>query len=164
MSISLALLVSADPPTVQQFSHALQELSISGKVCPEVPAAIRLLNQQKFDAVIVDLKLEGQSELVLDEVHLSVSNRTAVTFAISDTESTVALRKKSSFVFERPLSAQSIRNTPACLRTDFEGKQALFSMSNLHPRCTPKRSHASCSQLRHKRQRRWNGCEHTRSP
>jgi len=30
MAIGLALLVSADPVTIQQFSHALQELSISG--------------------------------------------------------------------------------------------------------------------------------------
>jgi CheY-like chemotaxis protein len=111
MATALALLVSADPVTIQQFSHALQELSISPDVCREVPAAVRLLNRRKFDAVIVDLQLE-QSGLILDEVHLSPSNRTAVTFAISgsDAEGT-AFRKRSEFVVERPLSAQSIRNT-----------------------------------------------------
>jgi len=48
----------------------------------------------------------------LDELHLSPSNRTAVTFAISgsDAEGT-AFRKRSEFVFERPLSTQSVRNT-----------------------------------------------------
>jgi CheY-like chemotaxis protein len=111
MAIGLALLVSADPVTIQQFSHALQELSISPDVCQEVPASIRLLNCRKFDAVIVDLQLGEQSGLILDEVHLSPSNRTAVTFAISgsDAEGT-AFRKRSEFVFERPLSTQSIRN------------------------------------------------------
>jgi hypothetical protein len=44
-------------------------------------------------------------------VHLSPSNRTAVTFAISgsDAEGT-AFRKRSEFVFERPLSTQSIHS------------------------------------------------------
>ncbi len=112
MAIGLALLVSADPVTIQQFSQALQELSISPDVCHEVPAAVGLLNRQKFDAVIVDLQLGEQCGLILDEVHLSPSNQKAVTFAISgsDAEGT-AFRKRSEFVFERPLSPQSIRST-----------------------------------------------------
>jgi CheY-like chemotaxis protein len=106
-------LVSADSETIQHFSHALQELSISPDICRDVPAAIRLLNTRKFDAVIVDLQLGDLSGKVLDEVHLSASNRTAVTFAISgnDAESTAAFPQRSSFVFERPLSSQSIRST-----------------------------------------------------
>jgi CheY-like chemotaxis protein len=113
MPIGLALLVSADPATIKLFSHALQQLSLSPDVCPEGPAAIRLLNLRKFDAVIVDLQLGEQCGAVLDEVRLSPSNRTAVTFAISssDAEGTVGFRKKSSFVFERPLSKESIRRT-----------------------------------------------------
>jgi ActR/RegA family two-component response regulator len=113
MAIGLALLVSADPVTIQQFSHALQELSISPDVCQEVPTAVGLLNRRKFEAVIVDLQLGEQSGLILDEVHLSTSNRTAVTFGIGDTDAaaTSAFRQKSQFVFERPLSAQSIHKT-----------------------------------------------------
>ena len=113
MAIGLALLVSADPTTIEQFTHALQELSISPDICREVPAAVGLLNRRKFEAVIVDLQLGDQSGLILDEVRLSPSNRTAVTFGISgsDAQAIAAFRKKSQFVFERPLSAQSIRKT-----------------------------------------------------
>src|SRR6202140_2280049 len=113
MAVGLALLVSADPVAIQQFSHALQELSISPDICREVPAAVGLVNRRKFDAVIVDLQLGDQSGLILDEVHLSSSNRTAVTFGIGDNNAagTAAFRKKSQFVFERPLSAQSIHKT-----------------------------------------------------
>jgi CheY-like chemotaxis protein len=112
MATALALLVSADPVTIQQFSHALQELSISPDVCQEAPTAVGLLNRRKFDAVIVDLKLGEQSGLILDEVHLSPSNRTAVTFAISGSDAEgKAFRKRSEFLFERPLSTQSIHNT-----------------------------------------------------
>ena len=113
MAVAVALLASTDPVTIQQVSCALQELSISTDVCRETPVAIRLLKRRKFDAVVVDLQLDEQSGQVLNAVHLSLSNRTAVTFAISgrDLESTATFRKKSSFVFERPLSAQSLRST-----------------------------------------------------
>jgi ActR/RegA family two-component response regulator len=78
-----------------------------------VPEAVGLLNRRKFDAVIVDLQLGEQSGMILDEVHLSTSNRTAVTFGISnnDADATAAFRRKSQFVFERPLSAESIHKT-----------------------------------------------------
>src|SRR6202790_2341514 len=113
MSIGLALLVSADLVTIQQFSFALQELSISPDACPDGPSAGLLLKRRKFDAVIVDLQLGEQSGVLLDELRLSSSNRTAVTFGISDddAEVTAAFRKKSQFIFERPISAQSIRKT-----------------------------------------------------
>ena len=113
MSIGLALLVSADPATIQQFSFALRELSISPDACQDAASARLLLKRRKFDAVIVDLQLGEQSGLVLDEVQLSSSNRTAVTFGINDSgaEVTSDVRKKSQFVFERPLSPQSIHKT-----------------------------------------------------
>ncbi len=58
MATALALLVSADPTAIQQFSFALQEFSISPDVCREIPEAVRRLNRQKFDALIVDLQLK----------------------------------------------------------------------------------------------------------
>jgi CheY-like chemotaxis protein len=113
MAVAVALLVSADPVAIQQFSHALKHLSISADVCQDVPASIRLLSCRKFDAVIVDLQLGEQAGLILDGVRLSPSNRTAVTFAItsSDADAAAAFRKKASFVFERPLSGKAILST-----------------------------------------------------
>jgi ActR/RegA family two-component response regulator len=113
MAIGLALLACADQATIEQFSLVLQELSISPDVCQEVPDSIRLLNHRKFDAVIVDLQLGRQSGLILDAVRLSPSNRTVVTFAISgsDAKAAGALRNRSDFLFERPLSTESIRST-----------------------------------------------------
>jgi len=113
MSVGLALLVSADPVTIRQFSLALRELSISPDACQDAASAALLLKRRKFDAVIVDLQLGEESGHILDEARLSPSNRTAVTFGIgdNDAEVTSAFRKKSQFVFERPLSAQSIHKT-----------------------------------------------------
>src|SRR6202158_6073944 len=111
MAIAFALLVSADPVTIQQFTLALRELSISPDVCQCERAAISLLSHRKFDAVIVDLQLREQAGVIMDEVRLSASNRTAVTFAIGggDVDATTAFRRRTGFVFERPLSTQSIR-------------------------------------------------------
>jgi hypothetical protein len=112
MSVGTALLVSNNAGTVQQFSRALQELSIAPDFCREPAAAQRLLNCRKFEAIIVDLGLGEHAATVLNEVRLSPSNRTAVTFVIGSGHETVAeLRKQSGFVFERPISASSIRRT-----------------------------------------------------
>jgi CheY-like chemotaxis protein len=112
MAMASALLVSADKAIIQQFSLALRKLSISPDIRQEAAGAVTLLNQRKFDAVILDLQLGGQCSPVLDEVQRSPSNRTAVTFAIdASNEESKALRRKTGFVFERPLSPQSIRNT-----------------------------------------------------
>ena len=122
--VGLVLLASNDPVTIQQFSDALGELSISPDVCREVPAAVGLLNRRKFDAVIIDLQLGEQAGLILNEVRLSPSNQKAVTFAISGSDAEgIALRKKSEFVFERPLSWPATAldaggNTHLCLHRE----------------------------------------------
>ena len=110
--VGVVLLASNDPVTIQQFSHALEELCIPPDVCREVPAAVGLLKRRKFDAGIVDLKLGEQAGLILDEARLSPANQKAVMFAVSgsDAEGT-AFRKKTAFVFERPLTAKSIGST-----------------------------------------------------
>jgi CheY-like chemotaxis protein len=112
MTIGVALLVSSDPIAIRQVSDALAEFSISPDVCQEPPAARGLLSRRKFDAIIVDLQLGKEAGLILDEVRLSPSNRTAVTFAIrGEGRDDTALQGKSSFVFERPLSSHSICST-----------------------------------------------------
>jgi hypothetical protein len=83
MAIAFALLVSAEPTTIRDFSLPLRELSIPPNVCQEVAGAVRLLKSRKFDAVDVDLQLGHQCEPILDGLKLSSSNRTAVTFVIS---------------------------------------------------------------------------------
>jgi CheY-like chemotaxis protein len=113
MAMAFALLVSDDPGTIQEVSLALRELSISPDVSQDATGAVRLLNRRKFDTVIVDLQLGDQCGLILDELALSASNRMAVTFAItgSKLDTMEVLRKRTGFVFGRPLSPESIRST-----------------------------------------------------
>jgi len=110
--VGLVLLASDDPVTIQQFSHALEDLSLSNDVCQAEVETICLLNRRKFDAIIVDLQLREQAGLILNAARLSPSNQKAARFAISgsDAEGT-AFRKNTAFVFERPLSAKSISST-----------------------------------------------------
>jgi len=105
-----ALLVSNDAATIRQFSESMRQLAMSPEICAEVPTALGLLNQRKFDAVIVDLQLGGHANAVLERVRLSPSNRTAVLFTISDSdaETAIAFKAGSNFVLRRPLSLTSI--------------------------------------------------------
>jgi ActR/RegA family two-component response regulator len=105
-SVGRVLLVSNDPVTVQQLTEAMHQLALHPEVCFEVPSALRLLSNQKFEAVIVDLLLGESAQAILEEVRISRSNRTAVVFTISGTHagSAGAFRAGSSFVLERPLS------------------------------------------------------------
>jgi ActR/RegA family two-component response regulator len=109
-AVGRVLLVSNDPVTVQQLNEAMRELALYSEVCLEVPAALRLLSNQKFEAVIVDLLLGESAHAILEEVRISRSNRTVVILTISGSRegSAGAFKAGSSFVLERPLSTPSI--------------------------------------------------------
>src|SRR5438105_13267061 len=104
-----ALLVSSDPPTIEQLSQSLQELAASTEGCTDIPNAIRLVNTRKFETVVVDLKLGEQSRSVLERVRLSPSNHTTLAFAItrSAEESAMAFEACRNVVFRTPLSPRA---------------------------------------------------------
>lgn len=108
-SIAGVLVVSNDAVTIAQLNESMGKLAMSSEICPEVPTALGLLNSQKFEAVMVDFKL-GQAQAIIEKIRLSPSNRTAVIFAISDSdaETATAYKTGSNFVLRRPLSPSSI--------------------------------------------------------
>ncbi len=76
MAVGLALLISADPVAIQQFSQALEELSISPNSCRDVPAAIglreaafRAVNPQYFKARIWAHSERAAALLSLSGIH-----------------------------------------------------------------------------------------------
>jgi len=105
-----ALVVSNDAVAIKHLSASMQQLAMSAEVCFEVPAALGLLSQRKFEAVVVDLQLGDQAKAVLEKIRFSPANRTAVLFTISgsDAETAVAFKAGSNFVLTRPLSRASI--------------------------------------------------------
>jgi ActR/RegA family two-component response regulator len=104
------LLVSNDAATIEQLSESMRQLAMSPEICPDVHTALGLLDQRKFEAIMVDLQVGGEASAVLGKVRLSPSNRTAVIFTISgnDAETASAFKAGSNFVLSRPLSLTSI--------------------------------------------------------
>jgi hypothetical protein len=104
-----ALLLCKDAPTRQLVIESLHPLAIRAKICEEGVVAAGLLDKQKFEAVIVDLQLGDEVQMVLRQLRFSRANRTAVTFAITTgSGAQVSGRPDSTFVLQRPLSAASI--------------------------------------------------------
>jgi len=108
--VGAALLVSDEGQTMHQFSAAMGRLGISLEVCGKSTILKKLLAEQKFEAVIVDLGIGESASTAIGHVHSSPSNKTAVTFAIVDDQNKVhsAFQDGFRFVVPRPLSAQSI--------------------------------------------------------
>jgi hypothetical protein len=107
-----ALVVCKDAPTRQLVIGSLQPLAIRPEICEEGITAASLLDRQKFEAVIVDLQLGEEALLVMEQVHFSRANRTAVTFAITAGEGpTLGARPDATFVLQRPLTAASVSQT-----------------------------------------------------
>jgi ActR/RegA family two-component response regulator len=111
--IGKALIVSEDAVATRQVAEAMQELALSVEVCIKLSDALDRVNHTKLEVGVVDFSLGSQATLVLRQVRKSVSNRTAVTFAItgSSAETAQALKAGSSFALERPLTLDSIRHT-----------------------------------------------------
>ena len=108
-----ALVVSEDTAAIEQLSAPLQQFAIAVRVCADLDKAAELLDTRKFEAVIVDLVLGYRAMRLLQHVHESPSNRTAVTFAITSSreEAGLALQRGAHFLLERPLSAESLSHT-----------------------------------------------------
>ena len=112
VSIGCALVVSDDPGVIGPLTTAMQQFAIAAEVCADAASATVLLNSRKFEAVMVDLKLGQQTVTLLERVHLSPANQTAVTFAIADDVSPAdPVEAQTNFVMERPLSEESVGRT-----------------------------------------------------
>jgi hypothetical protein len=110
VSMGRVLLVSDDLAAIQQLSEGMQRFAIATEVCVDVNMAVGLLNRKKFEAVIVDFELL-QADKMLGQVRLSPSNRTAVTFAITDPSRPARFETQPNFMIEKPLSSGSVGRT-----------------------------------------------------
>src|SRR5712691_5295900 len=101
-SVGHMLVVSNDPSTIVQLTQSMQQLAISTEVCLDLASSLQALSRKKFEAVAVDFQLEEQARVALERVRTFPSNRTAVTFAITDSpeEATLAFQLGAKFVLE----------------------------------------------------------------
>jgi hypothetical protein len=111
-AIASSLLVSGDLATIKQISECMRGFAITTEVCPDVPTALALIKRSKFEAVIVDLKAGEAARRLLEQIRISPSNKTAVTFAIANYDDpAMAMRSLTNFVMEPPLSKTSVDRT-----------------------------------------------------
>lgn len=105
-----ALVVCRDTQARESIVESLRTLAIRPEVCEEAVAANSLLDRQKFEAVIVDLRLGEEARLVMGHLRFSRANRTAVTFIITarDPAQEAGVRPGSTFVLQRPLSVATV--------------------------------------------------------
>ncbi|MBZ5649056.1 MAG: PilZ domain-containing protein [Acidobacteriia bacterium] len=109
-SMGRVLLVCDDSAAIQQLAEGMQQLAIATEVCVDVNMALALLRRKKFEAVIIDFGLP-EADQVLGQARLSPSNRTAVTFAITDPSKSAKSEIQANFLMEKPLSASSVGRT-----------------------------------------------------
>lgn len=111
--IGKALIVSEDVPTTRQLAEAMEELALSVEVCAKIADALDRVNHSKLEVAVVDLSLGNQAILFLERVRASASNRTAITFAITNNsaQTAAALKGGSAFTLQKPLTLESIRHT-----------------------------------------------------
>lgn len=112
-SVGTVLIVSPDGIATGQISEVLQEHALSVAVSTDPSIATHRLNHHKFEAVVVDSALELQAVTCFRQLRASALNRTAIAFALTrgSEETAAALRQGFSFVFERPLTPDSISRT-----------------------------------------------------
>ena len=108
-----ALIVSEDAVTTQLLAGAMKELALSVEVCGKIADALDRVNHSKLEAAVIDLSLGNEAILFLERVRASASNRTAITFAITNNsaQTAAALKGGSGFTLQKPLTIESIRHT-----------------------------------------------------
>ena len=101
-----AILLSEDPDVVDVLRPLLPELGIATDQCAFPDTAMRLLNSQKYEAVIVDDEILGGVEFMATLRGLPMT-RNAIIFAITR-YSTVkeAFQAGANFALEKPLTAE----------------------------------------------------------
>ncbi len=109
-SMGRVLLVCEDSAAIQQLAEGMEQFAIATEVCVNVGMARALLSRKKFEAIIIDFGLEEADQL-LGQVRLSPSNRTAVTFAITNPGMAGKAETQANFLMERPLSPVSVGRT-----------------------------------------------------
>jgi c-di-GMP-binding flagellar brake protein YcgR len=105
------LLVCSDQDSVNMLTLILPEMGMVAEHTPSISRALQRLNQQRFDAIIVDYRSDQSSREILTRWRQSSKNRDTMLIAIVDNESHArpVFGMGANFVLYRPLSAERTR-------------------------------------------------------
>jgi hypothetical protein len=110
IAMGRVLLICNDTAVIDHLTESMHQLAIATEVCRHSEMALGLVNLKKFEGVIVDFGLD-KADQILEQLRLSPSNRTAVTFAIADPGEMAGLGFQPNFLIEKPLSEASVGRT-----------------------------------------------------
>lgn len=107
------LVVSADKNTVEALSDIMEQMGIYVEVCPDRKSASRLLCNNKYEGLIIDL-VHGEDSLdLLRNLPDFTANKSAVSCAILNDlhQKASAFQAGANFVLERPLELKAASRT-----------------------------------------------------
>jgi CheY-like chemotaxis protein len=106
-----ALVVTHDPPMVDLLRQLFAEISILVQGCEDEAAAAEILSRFKLDALVLDFDNISAGDPLVKSLRDSPSNRNAVLFAAATygAAKQKAFDHGTSYIFERPFSAEQIR-------------------------------------------------------
>lgn len=114
-----SLLVCADAKAVQVLSRVLREMGIRAEHCGDPQQAIGRLQNERFDALLVDCENETAAKQIVAAAKSSAANRNSLVIAIADTGNNVRaiFAEGVSFVLYKPLSLDRVSNSLRAARS-----------------------------------------------
>ena len=105
------LLVCPDQDSANLLSLILPEMGMVAEHTPSISRALQQLNEQRFDAIILDYRSDPSSQAFLTRWRQSSKNRDTMLIAVVDSEFNArpAFGMGAHFVLYRPLSAERTR-------------------------------------------------------
>lgn len=106
------LLLTRDDHVIRVLRRALEDMEIGVEVCTGADKAAELLEQRKFDAVVIDCDDVHNAITVLCSVRLTPSNKSSTVFAIVNgiTTPTSAIELGANLALEKPINENKARH------------------------------------------------------
>jgi CheY-like chemotaxis protein len=113
-----SLLVCADAQAVQVLTKILQDLGIGVESCGTPLAATARINEQKFDAILVDCQDEPAAKKLIAHIRETSINNKAIAVAMVDGGNKIReiFDKGANFILYKPVSAERAGNSMRAAR------------------------------------------------
>jgi CheY-like chemotaxis protein/pSer/pThr/pTyr-binding forkhead associated (FHA) protein len=125
----LILIVAQDPELAGTLAEILGESGYTTRVCHEVVGAIRVYNQRRPSAILIDPILPDMSGLefcryIRRDVHVNTTPIVIVKTASRSVESVEAMQAGADVFLDRPVSARELRHVISSLIEQSESGQS----------------------------------------
>src|SRR5579863_7885223 len=130
MAVNMALtslLVCPDASVVQVLSRILQEMGIAVEVCADLRMAQARLEDQHFDAVLVDCQNEPAAVELIAHARNAATNKVAVAIALVSGQNAVRdiFAKGATFVLYKPISRERAAHSMRAARSLMESERRI---------------------------------------